>query len=238
MPNNESVGLKTNNQTNKIIQEAKDRLRSTQVDYDFYSTSFNYSAVEPESANHFFGNGKWKQSCKDILGAEVFDKHADKYGNKPVDFQMAAFVTEQARYFSQEEKITISDNNGIYTSSGKVLTTDKNRVIVMLPFTGTSTGKITNVSRTLGAKKALDRYSQVIRDIEPTIEKDIHEIAPEQKEEVKQVEQAVEIVKTNNKAVVENNDKTNTTLKVIALIIGIIIILAFINYQIKIKKQS
>lgn len=238
---NESVGLKTNNQTNKLVQEAKDRLRSAQVDYDFYSTPFDFSSVDSHSANHFFGNSKWKQSCKDAFGLETFDKHSDKYGNKPVDFKIASFVTNQVNYFRPEEKISITDKNGTYTSSGKVLTTDPKHVTVMLPFLGTSSGKITNVSRMMGAQKAVEKYSQIIKDIEPTPEVKLP-VSEQKVEETKQPisKEFAQLVTDGNAATAQkiNDDssKLNTALKVFAFVAIIVIVLAFISYSSKKKK--
>ncbi len=228
MDNNTDVGLKTN-PTDKLAQEAKDRLKSAQVDYDFYSTPFIYSSVEPESANHLFGNGKWKQECKSAFGDETFDKHSEKYGNKPVDFKIASFITKQAKYFQPEEKIKIVDNNGIYDSTGKVLACDKNKLIIMLPFNGTSTGKIINLSRMEGAKKAVEKHSKLVNELDPVSE-------VETKKEVVSMENPVDhIEKSENKP--EENDNSGMWMKLLLLALLIGAVIAFIKYSSS-KKQA
>jgi hypothetical protein len=236
MDNNEEVGLKTN-QTNKLVHEANNRLRSAQVDYDFYSTSFAYFSVEEQSANNHFGAGKWKQNCKASFGESTFDEKADKYGNKPIDFKIAAFVTDQVKYFNASEQISITDKNGIYTGSGKVLATDKTHVIVMMPFYGTSTGKITNVSRMMGAQKAVEKYSQIISDIEPSKEKAQEQKKEELNKTIAKFSQAVANENTaTQQAVISTSQKYSGILKLAGIAVAIIIVLAIINHYSKKEK--
>lgn len=164
---NEQLGIKT--ETDKIKKEATQRYNSARLDYDFFSNSFNFLSVQPCSSNHLYGNGKWKKTVVSAIGQDTFSQFCDKYGNKPIDFKIPGFETQYASYFQPGESITIKDNYGLYSNTYKVAAIiDKKYVVVLMPFKGNATGKIINQSRMDGAKKAMDRFSQIIADFEPT----------------------------------------------------------------------
>lgn len=153
--------------TAKTILDTENKVNSAQVELDFYSTPFPYKSVEPKSANHLFGNGKWKKTCLDAFGRDVFDKYADRYEGRTIDFQLVSLVTDQANYFQPNEKIKVT---GDYNFEGKVLVVENKRnVIIMAPFTENGHGKIINVTRKEGAQKAFDRFSQMLSDLKPTV---------------------------------------------------------------------
>lgn len=226
---NENIGL-----TNKMNQQLADRLRSAQVEFDFYSNGFPITGVEKKSANHLFGNGKWKKTVKEAFGEDVFRKYADKYGEKPIDFQLTALRTGYSNYFLPNERIKISAGNS--NKEAKVLEVhDKEYIIIMEPFiegTQWNSGKIINVSRATGAKSALDRYTLMQSDSKPTI-------APIEKNTTpKNVEN-----KSNNfgltqpqPAVTPKKNYTKTILCLLG-IIAAIIIAASVYKQLKNRKQ-
>jgi len=161
-----------NTQTQKNIQDLERRVAGIQVDFDFYSTGFPYTAVEGKSANHLYGNGKWKKTIIDALGEDVFKQYCDKYtngnSNKAIDFKIACFKTKHAPYFKNNETISVKDNNNVYSGTFKVVESTEDGVCVLLPYKGTSTGSIINVSRKNGAEGSLKRHLQMLSDLKPT----------------------------------------------------------------------
>jgi hypothetical protein len=161
-----------NTETQKNISDLERRVAGIQVDYDFYSTGFPYTSVEAKSANHIYGNGKWKKTIIDALGEEVFKQHCDKYTNgnstKAIDFKIACFKTKHAPYFKMNETINVKDNNNLYSGTFKVVESNDEGVSVLMPYKGTSTGKLINVSRKNGAEGSLKRHIQMLTDIKPT----------------------------------------------------------------------
>lgn len=170
---NEQFGLKTDPQAAKLIKDAQNKANSAKIEVDFYSTPFEFTSVDPKSANHLFGNGKWKKQCVSAFGNDTFNELSEKYvsGNssRSVDFKIAAFNTKQASYFAPNEVVRITDDHGHYTCEAKVLQVEnKTHVIVMVPYTCNSRGKILNVTRMSGAEKAFSRFSQMIEDMSPS----------------------------------------------------------------------
>lgn len=226
---NENIGL-----TNKLNKQIDERLKSAQVDYDFYSTGFPITGVEKASANHLFGNGKWKKAVKDALGDDVFNQYADKYGNRPVDFQLTALRTKFSSYFLPNEKIMIKAN-GINTV-GKVLAIqDKQYIVLMAPYEKGATynsGLVINDSRLTGAKNAIDRFTQAITDSKPsnfidtTTPKNVENHANNfgLKDPVKPI--------TNNKQLVTKPDHSKKVISIILIIAGIVILASvYKNYK-------
>lgn len=155
--------------TEKNIQEIKSRLNSVQVDYDFYSTGFPFYAAEAKSANHVFGNGKWKKTCIDAFGEDFFKTNCDKYGNKPIDLKITKFKTQYAKYFRPNEIVTIND--GVIAGEKRVLEIDGDGIVLMIPFSGDANGTLKNQSQIKGTKKAIDKYNQMLKDMQPTNER-------------------------------------------------------------------
>lgn len=168
---NDNSGL-SGSQSEKLVADLQQKIRLTKIDHDFYSNGFQFSGVEKQSANHFFGNGKWKNAVRDAFGEETFKQKATYYGNRPTDFYIASIKTDYASYFNPSESIVIKDKTGTYSGNMKVLfvPTDKKSIVVMLPFvegSNSNTGVIYNASRTVGAEKALRRFEQALNDIAP-----------------------------------------------------------------------
>lgn len=162
--NTKNIGL---NGTNKVINDIERRAAGIQVEYDYYSTGFEFTSAEPHSANHIFGNGKWKKQCVDAFGETYFQNHCDKYGNKPIDFKIVCLNTAQAPYFAHNETIQVNDKNNLYSGTHKVLALKSDGVCIMVPFKGNSNGTIVNQSRKQGAEKALKKNMEMLKDLKP-----------------------------------------------------------------------
>lgn len=231
MENNQKIGLKTCSEKN--IQELKRRINTARVDHDFYSTDFEFTSVEPQSANHLYGNGKWKKAMIDRFGKDLFDQHSEKYGNKAIDFKIVKLITPHSKYFSQNELIDIKDANGVYSGSIKVLSTDDCAVIVLMPFTCDSRGTIQNLSRKNGAQTALTKMNQLLSDMEPSAGHNTEPIVSN--EPAKEQSKPVQEVVIENEAPVMQPTKTNykkaiiTTLSILAVIAIVVIIVKQIS---------
>lgn len=177
------------NNSQKNISDLERLIPSIQVDYDFYNTGFEFEAVEPKSANHLLGNGKWKKAVIQSVGEDVFMKSCDKYGNKPIDFKVACLKTPQAPYFAYNEVIIIKDKNNKYSGEYRVLAVEDGCVCVMLPFVGDSSGIIINKSRKAGAENALKKNIQMLNDLKPLV-KEISNILPMENTSTESVEKS------------------------------------------------
>lgn len=217
METNTKIGINTSSE--KTIEELKRRINGARIDVDFYSTPKAFTSVEPYSANHYFGNGKWKKTIIDYFGEEVFQKYAEKYGNKPIDFKITKLITPFAKYFQQNELIKIIDKKNTYSGEVKVLAVEDCALIIMKPFTCDGLGDLINLNRKKGAENALAKMNQMLTDLQPTK-------AVETKVEEKQKPmEAQAVVETNE--VVEQPKKTYKTLKIVAgLVITLLVIYA------------
>ena len=177
MDQNQKIGLNTGKKVSS--DEIKSRIRTAQTDYDFYSTPLEYTSVEPQSANHLFGNGKWKKTVITALGNDVFEQYAEKYGNKPVDFKITKLITPHSKFFAPGELIQIKDEKGTYSSEIKILAISGCEIMVMIPFTCDSSGKILNLSRKNGAQKAMNKMNQLLSDMYPEAEQNYEPVKQE-----------------------------------------------------------
>lgn len=221
METNSKIGISTTSE--KGIEELKRRINGARVDLDFYSTPIEFTSVEPQSANHLFGNGKWKKTIIDHFGEETFQKYSEKYGNKPIDFKITKLITPFAKYFQQNEIVQIKDSKGTYSGEIKVLAIGDCSLIVMMPFTCDSTGQLINLNRKKGAENALKRMNQMLADMQPTKTVESKAVETTKSESEKPAETTVELTETVAPAV--ETKKSNTTLKIV---IGILITLAII----------
>lgn len=229
MNQNQKIGINTG--TKVSSDEIKARIRTAQTDHDFYSTQLEYTSVEPHSANHLFGNGKWKKTVITAFGQNVFDEYSEKYGNKPIDFKITKLNTPHAKFFAPGELIQIKDEKGVYSAEIKILTIDGCSLIVMMPFTCDSQGKIINLSRQKGAQKAMNKMNQLLSDMYPEAEQNY--------EPVKQAPEPVDMELKAEPQTIESyvpQKKGNSTFKTVATIIAIAAII-YVAYRL-IKKSN
>jgi hypothetical protein len=221
MEANSKIGINTTSE--KSIEELKRRINGAQIDLDFYSTPIEFTSVEPQSANHLFGNGKWKKTIIDHFGEDTFQKYSEKYGNKPIDFKITKLITPFAKYFQQNELVQIKDNKGTYSGEIKVLAIGDCSLIIMKPFTCDSTGQLINLNRKKGAENALKRMNQMLTDSQPTKVAQSKAVETNVIESEKPAETTVSLTETVAPAA--EAKKSNTTLKII---IGLLITVAII----------
>lgn len=229
MNQNQKIGINTG--TKVSSDEIKARIRTAQTDHDFYSTQLEYTSVEPHSANHLFGNGKWKKTVITAFGQNVFDEYSEKYGNRPIDFKIVKLNTPHAKFFAPGELIEIQDEKGAYSAQIKILTIDGCGLIVMIPFTCDSSGKLINLSRKNGAQKAMNKMNQLLSDMYPEAEQNY--------EPVKQAPEPVDIELKAEPQTIESyvpQKKGNSVFKTVATIIAIAALI-YVAYRL-IKKSN
>ena len=228
MEANSKIGINTTSEKN--IEELKRRINSTRVDVDFFSTPMAFTSVEPQSANHLFGNGKWKKTIVDYFGEDTFQKYAERYGNKPIDFKITKLITPHAKHFHKNEMIAIKDKKGTYSGETKILDIGNCAIIVMIPFTCDASGEIINLNRKKGSENALLRLNQMLDDMQPS---KITAAIPESKKETT-TEQTT--VSTAIEPIIESPKANYKPLKVLGITLIVIALLA-ITYKI-IKNQN
>jgi len=215
MESNTKIGINTSSE--KTIEELKKRMNGARVDVDFYSTPKPFTSVEPHSANHLFGNGKWKKTIIDHFGEDVFQKYSEKYGNKPIDFKITKLITPFAKYFQQNELIKIIDKKNTYSGEVKVLAVEDCALIIMKPFTCDGLGDLINLNRKKGAENALAKMNQMLEDMQPSkIVETKKEVSTEQKPttEEKPLESTSQI---------EKLEEPKKTYKALKIVIGLLI---------------
>jgi len=204
--------------TDKELKEINDRIKSIKVEHDFYTTGFPVNSTEPKSANHLFGNGKWKKECINAFGEDYFSNNCEKYGNKPIDFKLLGINTGYSSYFAPGEKIRVAGE------VIRVMGIDGNTIIVMVPFNQKNIGLIHNQSRIDGAKKAMDRNLLMIQDEKQT--SNFEQPQPEPKSPQPEPENGLQKTKQTPKI----NQKT-------ILIASVFIILLLIGIKVITKKK-
>lgn len=142
----------------KEINDIKREMRAKQVDFDFFKAGTPVAEVREASANHIFGSGGWKKAVRDKLGDEALAKGAEKYGNKPIDFKLAAFyVGPEVKHYFVNDTIRIATDSGRYRGDYPVIAKGEDHVVVMSPFQGNEMGNIYNLSKMNGAKKKMEK---------------------------------------------------------------------------------
>lgn len=143
--------------------KAHQKLHMANVNHTYFATGFKYTSAEEASANLAFGHTQWKKKCRDTFGDEIFNQKKIRYGGgHNGDFKLTKFFVPNLKDFHVGEKIEIEDNNNIYSGDHKVVAKDETGIIIMIPFAGTSSGTIYNISRRDGCKKAIDKYSNFL----------------------------------------------------------------------------
>lgn len=223
--------------TNKTIAEIEHRIETLKVENDFYSNGVTFSSVEAYSANHLFGNGKWKKTCMDAFGEDVFFNNCDKYGNKPIDFKITLLKTQYAKYFSPGQAIEVKDNDGAYTGKYKCMgVVDGGIAIMALPKVSTS-GFIVNVSQKRGTENALKKHYQMLEDLKPSVKKS--EFEDEPKGAIDNMIPFISDEMRDKWKQEAQKEKRNKNIKTIAIIGGILvlIIMAYAFYKYKTKNK-
>lgn len=164
---NANIGIVTPEIQKEII-DLNAELKSKQVDIDFFGTGIPYLQVQERSANHLLGNSAWKKVCKEKFGEEMFNQYVEKYDNKSIDLKLCGLVLDPvySKHFNKGDKISITSQSGKNAGKFPVMDRAENVITVMLPFTGTDTGSIINLSKLKGATKKSNlinnRLSQLV----------------------------------------------------------------------------
>lgn len=233
---------------NKDIQDIERKLNSLQVDYDFYNNGVMFVEAEPKSANHLFGNGKWKKTIIDNLGEDVFKENCEKYVNgnstKAIDFKITCLkVGKYAKYFQPGQTIEVLDETGWYTKKYKCAGVQVDGIYIMAPFKGNATGKVINISQKNGYMNSIKKYQQMIQDLAPNLRTinntTKNQIREQETESTSIIQESMDENKKNENFWATNKDKNKKAIKTAATVAGIILLLIaayFIYNKYKSKK--
>lgn len=142
----------------KEINQLKREMHVKKTDFDFFKAGTPVAEVREASANHIFGSGGWKKAVRENFGEEALANGAEKYGNKPIDFKLAAFyVGPEVKHYYVNDTVRIATDSGRYKGDYAVLSKGDDHVVVMAPFQGNEIGNIYNLSKMNGAKKKIEK---------------------------------------------------------------------------------
>lgn len=221
---------------NKDIQDIERKLNSLQVDYDFYKNGVVFVEAEPKSANHLFGNGKWKKTIIDNLGEDVFRENCEKYTNgnstRAIDFKITCLkVGKYAKFFQPGQTIEVVDETGWYAKKYKCAGVDVDGIFIMAPFKGNATGVVINESQKKGYANSIKKHIEILNNLNPMSTTNTTETAESPTESTSMIQDTIAEDKKNANFWATNKQKNKKAIKIAATVAGMLLLLVIAYFM-------